>query len=163
MEISIRDMKTTDWDDVKRIYTQGLEEGRSTFETQCPSYTEWNANHIQECRYVAVAYNKVIGWVAISPTSSRDCYKGVVSLSIYIDHDYRSMGIGKRLLNHLCSESEKRGYWCLYSGIFSQNEASLELHRSCGFRRIGYREKIAKDRFGNWQDTVLMERRTTYR
>lgn len=33
------------------------------------------------------------------------------------------------------------------------------MHKKCGFREIGYRERIAKDRFGNWQNTTLMELR----
>ena len=58
------------------------------------------------------------------------------------------------------AESEKQGYWSLYSVIFSVNEASIRLHQKCGFRVIGYREKIAKDRFGSWQNTTVMEKRS---
>lgn len=163
MEITIREMKAEDWSDVSRIYSQALVEGKSTFETNCPTYETWNANHLIDCRYVAVAEGQVVGWTAISPTSSRECYRGVVSLSIYIDQECRGKGIGKKLLTHLCTESERNGYWCLTAGIFSINEASLHLHKSCEFREIGYRECIAKDRFGVWQNTVMLERRTTYR
>lgn len=42
---------------------------------------------------------------------------------------------------------------------FSANESSIKLHNKRGFRTIGYRERIAKDRFGNWIDTTLMEYR----
>ena len=80
-------------------------------------------------------------------------------VSIYIDNKYQGSGIGTKLLKKLCNESEKRGYWCLYVAIFSINRPSIELHKKCGFREIGYRERIAKDRFGKWQNTVLMERR----
>lgn len=62
-------------------------------------------------------------------------------------------------MQKLCEETEKAGYWSLYSAIFSINKASIALHKKCGFREIGYREKIAKDRFGVWQNTTLMERR----
>ncbi len=159
MDFLIRKMQNEDWEDVKRIYIQSLVEGRSTFETRCPSYEEWNNNHILNCRYVAVTGDKVIGWVAISPTSSREAYKGVVGHSIYVDHDYHHRGIGKALLKHLCNAIEQHGYWCLYTTIFAINEASIHLHKSCGFRVIGTREKIAKDRFGQWQDTVAVEHR----
>lgn len=40
------------------------------------------------------------------------------------------------------------------------NITSIKLHESCGFRMVGYREKIAKDKFGEWRNTVLMERRS---
>jgi phosphinothricin acetyltransferase len=95
----------------------------------------------------------------IAPTSKREAYRGVVESSVFVDEDYLRKGIGTKLLAKLCEETEKYGYWTLYSAIFSVNIASIELHKKCGFRVIGYREKIAKDRFGNWQSTTIMERR----
>lgn len=155
----IRDMQRTDWNYVQVIYKQALRKGESTFNTICPEYEEWNQNHIKECRYVAEIDGKVVGWIAISPTSSREVYKGVVEVSVYVDEQYQDRGIGTELLKKMCIESEKRGYWCLYSAIISINMPSIILHKKCGFREIGYRERIAKDRFGNWQNTILMERR----
>ena len=49
------------------------------------------------------------------------------------------------------------GFWMLYAAIFSNNEASIRLHKACGFRVIGTRERIARDRFGQWQSTTVME------
>ena len=163
MEILIREMKESDWEDVKCIYCEGIEEGKSTFTTQCPTYSEWNKSHIAECRLVAVMEDRVVGWIAISRTSARECYRGEASVSIYIARDYRGRGVGYRLLSYLCEESEKHGYWTLTSWIFAENEASIKIHERCGFQLVGYREKIAKNIFGEWQDTILMERRSTYR
>lgn len=157
----IREMCETDWKRVAEIYEQGLSSGTATFNTECPSYTDWNNSHIKECRYVYEESGKVVGWIAISPTSSRCVYKGCVEMSIYIDSAYRGKGIGTALVNHLISESQKAGYWSIYSAIISINEASIKLHKKCGFREIGYRERIAKDRFGNWQNTTLMEYRVS--
>ena len=109
--------------------------GFSTFNTECPSFEAWDAGHIKECRFVDEEDGQVVGWIAISPTSSRPVYGGCVEVSVYIDEDYR----GK--------------------GIFSINKPSVELHRKCGFREVGYRERIARDRFGNWQNTTIMEYR----
>lgn len=155
----VRDMKPDDWGRITEIYQQGLDRGISTFNTVCPSYQEWDKSHIKECRYVYEKAGIVVGWVAISPTSARYAYRGSVEVSIYIDDTFRGKGIGTKLLNKLGEESEKAGYWSIYSAIFSINEASIALHRKCGFREIGYREKIAKDRFGKWQNTILMEKR----
>lgn len=157
----IREMKADDWNRVAEIYTQGLEKGISTFNTECPIYEEWDKGHVKEHRYVYVSDEKVVGWIAISPSSSRCAYRGCVELSIYIDEAYQGKGIGTTLMQKVCSETEKSGYWSIYSAIFSINKASIALHKKCGFREIGYREKIAKDRFGVWQNTTLMERRST--
>ncbi len=110
-------------------------------------------------RFVILYGEKLVGWCAISKTSSRKAYEGVVEVSIYIDAQYRGKGLGTYLLEHLCSVTEQLGYWCLYAAIFSKNTASIALHKKCGFREIGYRERIARDRFGNWQSTTLLERR----
>lgn len=160
MIYEIRDMYETDWSTVRHIYNQALLEGKSTFQTDCPDYPDWNRNHLPDCRFVITIQGKVAGWCAVSATSSRKVYEGVVEVSIYIDNSYRNNGLGKALLDFLCMESERSGYWCLYASIFSNNITSIHLHKRCGFREIGYRENIAKDRFGKWQNTTLLERRS---
>lgn len=155
----IRRMEKSDWTRVAEIYAQGLERGISTFNTECPSFEEWDASHNPDCRFVYVSADKVVGWIAISPTSGRCVYRGSVEVSIYIDNEYQGRGIGTELLNALIKAAPQNGYWSLYSAIFSKNKASISLHKKCGLREIGYRERIAKDRFGEWQNTTLMELR----
>lgn len=155
----IREMQKDDWEQMKCIYMQSIEKGNVTFTTDCPTYEEWDEAHIKECRYVYELDGKVVGYTMIAPTSKREAYRGVVELSIFVDNKYLHQGIGTKMLTTLCEETEKRGYWTLYSAIFSVNEASISLHQKCGFRIIGTRENIAKDRFGQWQSTTIMERR----
>lgn len=80
-------------------------------------------------------------------------------MSVYIDNDYQGKGIGTELVEQLLQEAKRLGYWSILSTVISLNTASIALHKKCGFREIGYREKIAKDRFGNWQNTTLFELR----
>lgn len=156
----IREMKKEDWESIKEIYNQALLEGKSTFNKDLPTYQEWNKNHLQDCRYVVERNESIIAWCSLAATSSREVYRGVVEVSIYVHQQYRGKGVGKKLLTHLCIESEKKGYWTLYSGILANNIESRKLHLNCGFREIGYREKIAKNIFGEWQDTVIYEKRS---
>lgn len=139
------------------IYKQSLERGDVTFRRECPTYEEWDSGHIKECRFVYELDGRVIGYTMIAPTSNRDSYRGVVEVSIFVDQTHTRIGIGTALLSRLMEEAEKEGYWTLYSAIFSDNEGSIKLHKKCGFRVIGTREKIAKDKFGNWQSTTIME------
>lgn len=158
--ITIRQMNPEDWNSIKDIYEQGLDSNISTFQTDCPSYEEWDSGHLEDCRLVAILDERIVGWIALSPTSKREVYRGVVEVSIYVDSSYSKQGIGSTLMNHLVKESEKKGYWSLYSSVIEENAASLSLHMKCGFRKIGYRERIAKDRFGNWHNTILFEKRS---
>ena len=65
------------------------------------------------------------------------------------------------LLEQLILESEREGFWTLQAGIFPENYASIRLHKSLGFREIGYREKIGKMN-NAWRNIVLLERRSPY-
>lgn len=158
--ITIRNMTMQDIPAVLEIYTQGLEGGGSTFNTVCPSAQEWNNGHLPICRLVACEDTLVVGFSALSATSARECYKGVCEVSLYIRNGYQGKGVGTRLMQQTVADSEANGIWQLYAAIFSTNKASIKMCLNNGWRIIGTREKIAKDRFGTWQDTTLMERRS---
>lgn len=160
MDAVIRPMNEKDWPAVSEIYRQGIETGKATFQSTVPAYDEWDTAHIRECRFVAVADGKVAGWAALSKVSSRCVYGGVAEVSIYISENCRGEGVGRQLLKHLITESEKAGFWTLQSGIMEDNAASIRLHECCGFRMIGYREKIGRDVSGKWRNNVLMEKRS---
>jgi phosphinothricin acetyltransferase len=159
MEKQIREMCPSDWPEVSEIYLAGIKTGQATFQDACPSYEEWDSSHLSCCRLVLLADEKIAGWAALTPVSSRCFFNGVAELSIYIRTDYQRMGLGEALLNSLASASELAGFWTLQSGIMQDNEPSIKLHEKCGFRMVGYRERIARDPFGVWRNIVLMERR----
>lgn len=159
MEVKFRPITHNDWELISAIYRQGIETGIATFETQVPSWENWDASHIKNCRVIAEVGNIVVGWAALSPVSSRIVYEGVAEVSIYISNDFKGKGIGSGLMKKLIDESEKAGFWTLQAGIFRENFISIKLHQENGFRIVGYREKIAQLN-GIWKDTVLLERRT---
>jgi phosphinothricin acetyltransferase len=161
MENSIRidKMLYEDWEQVREIYCEGIATGNATFQTEAPSWEDWNIGHIKECRIVARLDDKVLGWAVLSPVSSRCVYAGVAEVSIYVSQSSKGNGIGSRLLKSLIELSEQNGYWTLQSGIFPENVASLKLHRKHGFRQVGRRERIGK-MDGVWRDTILLERRS---
>ncbi|NJB36420.1 N-acetyltransferase [Croceivirga sp. JEA036] len=158
--MQLRYMLAKDWPTVSKIYAEGIATGIATFETNVPSYEDWDAGHLKNCRWVATEANHLIGWAALSPVSSRCVYGGVAEVSIYIASNARGKGIGKQLLQQLILDSEDNGYWTLQSGIFPQNKASVALHITCGFRHLGTRERIAQTKEGIWVDNLLLERRS---
>jgi L-amino acid N-acyltransferase YncA len=153
-------MKESDWEQVRSIYLEGIATGDATFETDAPPWEKWNEAHLPSCRLVARSGDTVSGWAALSPVSSRCVYGGVAEVSIYIGQRYRGIGLGRALLMALITESEKNGLWTLQAGIFPENQASIDLHKRCGFREVGRRERIGK-MDGRWRDTVLLERRSS--
>lgn len=160
MEFVIDEMKESDWPQVSAIYMSGIESGIATFQSEVPTWEEWNRSHRETCRFAARKGGDVLGWAALSPVSSRCVYAGVAEVSIYIAAGCRGKGVGTKLLRALVKASEKEGYWTLQSGIIKENTASISLHKKCGFRLIGIRERPARMRDGTWHDVALMERRS---
>jgi phosphinothricin acetyltransferase len=156
----IREMENRDSVDVLRIFGLGIESGNATFDPDIPAWTEWDSNHLRHSRLVFEENGKVLGWAALSPVSSREAYRGVAEVSIYVNTDFLGKGIGTELMERLILSSEENGIWSLYSGIFPENVASIKLHEKFGFRIFGSRERIACHN-GRWRDTVALERRST--
>lgn len=159
MNFKINEMKKEDLNAVLKIYMEGIKTGKATFQTDGKTPEEWENEHLKICRLVAKSNEAVLGWIALTPTSSRCVYKGVAEVSIYIGEEFRGYGVGKALLNKLIEVSEQNNIWTLQSSIIIDNKESLDLHKRCGFREIGIREKVAKLN-GKWTDVVLVERRS---
>jgi phosphinothricin acetyltransferase len=158
--LSVTPLLQRHWDEVRAIYAEGIATGDATFETECPDWPAWDAEHLAPGRLVAVEDGAVVGWAALGPVSGRCVYGGVAEVSVYVAEGARGRGIGRLLLEELVVASEAAGLWTLQAGIFPENEASLALHERCGFRRVGVRERLGQ-RDGAWRDVVLLERRST--
>jgi L-amino acid N-acyltransferase YncA len=157
--IRIDRMTRDDWQEVQTIYLEGIATGHATFETDAPSGEAWDQTHLPFARLVARHGEEVVGWAALSPVSRRRAYAGVAEVSVYVAQEHRGEGIGRALLEALIKESEQQGIWTLQAGVFPENAATIKLHKHCGFREVGHRERISKLN-GIWRDTLLLERRS---
>ncbi|MDP4227725.1 MAG: N-acetyltransferase family protein, partial [Bacteroidota bacterium] len=145
------------WPAVARIYEAGIATKNATFQTEAPDWEAWDKAHRKDCRLIAKTGDKIVGWAALSPISSRCIYSGVAEVSIYIDPAYRQQGIGDQLMAALIKESERNGVWTLQSGVFPENTGSMRLHHKHGFRTLGIRERIGK-MDDIWRDVAFLER-----
>jgi phosphinothricin acetyltransferase len=157
--VLIRALAPEDWPAVEAIYAEGIATRQATFEMATPSWEEFDAGRLPEPRLVAVEGDRIVGWAALSPTSRRECYAGVVEHSVYVTAEARGRGIGRALMERLLTGADAAGLWTIQTSIFPENEASLALHERLGFRVVGRRERIAQ-LDGVWCDTILLERRS---
>jgi L-amino acid N-acyltransferase YncA len=159
LHFQINPMASEDWAAVRDIYAEGIATGNATFETVVPEWTKWDSGHHKECRLAVRDGREILGWAALSPVSSRRVYAGVAEVSIYVAGSGRGRGVGKALLKALIEASERSGIWTLQAGIFPENVASVRLHKSCGFREVGLRQRVGQ-LAGVWRDVSLLERRS---
>ncbi|HEX5248385.1 MAG TPA: GNAT family N-acetyltransferase [Gaiellales bacterium] len=159
VQVAIAALGPGDWDDVARIYAEGIETRLATFETEVPSWQAWDRAHLPEHRLIAREHGRGAGWAALAPVSSRCIYAGVAEVSVYVAAKARGQGVGTALLSALVASSEAGGVWTLEAGILPENEASVRMHERCGFRVVGRRERLGR-MDGEWRDVLLLERRS---
>jgi L-amino acid N-acyltransferase YncA len=160
--VGIREMTPEDWPSVEAIYAEGIATRDATFETEIPTWAEFDVGRLSEHRLVALEGDRIVGWAALSATSARTCYAGVVEHSVYVSAEARRKGVGTTLLEALIGSAEAGGIWTIQTSVFPENEASVALHERVGFRVVGRREAIAQ-LDAVWRDTILLERRSQTR
>lgn len=158
-DVTVRALEDGDWPVVRRIYGEGIATGIATFETTVPSRASLDATWLPGHRWVAELGGEVVGWTAASPVSTRECYRGVAETAVYVGAGHRGRGVGKALLRKQVTAADEGGLWTLQTSVFTENRASVALHRGAGYRTVGIRERIG-ERAGVWHDTVLIERRS---
>lgn len=155
----IRAMKAEDWEQASKIYAEGIAGRNATFETSVPEWDDWVAKRLEIGRLVAEENGKILGFIALGAVSQREVYRGVTENTIYIANDAQGKGVGSALMQAQIDQAEANGIWTILAVTFSENKASIALHKKFGFRMIGYRERIAK-LDGIWRNTVMLERRS---
>ena len=158
-DVTTRPVTEADLAAVLAIYAEGLATRNATFETKLPTAEQLRAKWLPGMAWVAELDGEVVGWTAMMPVSSRDCYAGVGETSVYVTEAARGRGVGKALLYTQVIEADRAGMWTLQTSIFPENRASLALHHSAGYRTLAVRTRIAQ-LDGVWRDTVLLERRS---
>jgi len=158
--LNIRAFERADFSQVQDIYLQGIETKNATFQREKKSWDQWCSSMIESTVLVMEDESaEVVAWAGLSAVSSRDVYKGVAEISIYVSPKAAGNGVGSILLESLIERSEEQGFWTLQAAIFPENQGSIRLHAKCGFSLIGRRKALGK-LHGLWRDVDLMERRS---
>jgi phosphinothricin acetyltransferase len=160
-QILLTPLTADHWPAAAEIYSAGIAGGNATFEAEAPEWEQWSATHTGCPGVVACSpEGQLLGWAALSPTSSRCVYRGVGEVSIYVAPAFARRGVGRALLTALIEASERAGFWTLKAGIFPENTASITLHERSGFELVGVSRRIGQMPDGRWRDVLLYERRS---
>lgn len=106
---------------------------------------------------VAEAAGEVVGFGSLSPWRARPAYSTTVEDSVYVHRDHQGRGIGAALLTELVTTATAHGFHACMARIVGGHEASIALHRACGFEIVGTEREVGR-KFNKWLDVVLMER-----
>jgi phosphinothricin acetyltransferase len=93
--------------------------------------------------------DRLRGFATYGVFRERPAYKYTVEHSVYVSHDSRGQGLGRRLLEALIERARQQDYHTLIGGIDADNAASIALHRRLGFVYCG-EIRDAGFKFGRW-------------
>lgn len=147
-EIRIRHCAPGDYGAVVAIYNYYIENSHATFDTtpysigeRAPWFSQFNESGPNQL-LVAESGDKVLGFCCSTPFSKRPAYDVSVETTVYLAADATGRGIGRQLYDKLLANLTGIGLHGAYAGIALPNDASVGLHESLGFRRVGVYEEV---------------------
>lgn len=99
----------------------------------------------------------VVAFASLSPYRDRPAYSTTVESSVYVRANRRGSGVGARVLGALVQLAADHGFHAVIARIVADHEASIALHRRCGFELVGTEREVGR-KFGRWLDVAVMER-----
>jgi phosphinothricin acetyltransferase len=106
--------------------------------------------------FVAESEGKVVGFSSYGPFRPWPAYKYTMENSVYVAEGQRGKGIGKLLIEPLIRHAREKGVHAIIAVIDGENDASVQLHRSFGFEKVGYFREVGY-KFGKWLNLTFME------
>jgi len=157
----VRVAKVSDAEALADIYNHEVTTGTATFDL-VPRDVEDQRRWITERSgaYPAVVAERdgvVVGFGSLSRYRDRPAYATTVEDSVYVHDGHRGGGVGRALLDDLVARAQDHGFHTIVARIAEGQEASVALHRACGFELVGVEREIGR-KFGRWLDVVVMQR-----
>ena len=158
---AIRLAELYDLDAITKIYNEAILTTDATFDTEPKADAEqrlWFANHgPTNPILVAELDGVVIAWASLSEWSPRRAYAETAEISLYVKQEFRTRGIGRKLLEAIIKEGEKAGIHTVIARITEDNAVSIHLHEDAGFEHIGVMREVGH-KFGKLLNICLMQK-----
>ncbi|MGB0854598.1 MAG: GNAT family N-acetyltransferase [Pikeienuella sp.] len=105
---------------------------------------------------------EILGYACYGRFRTWPGYWRTAENSVYVARSAQRRGVGRALLSALVKRAEYQSLSHLVGVIGADREASLALHRACGFTEVGRLPGVGA-KFGEVLDMVMMQRALTPR
>ncbi len=162
MPITLRPAAASDAEAIRAIYNVEVVGSTVTFDLVARSLedqVEWIEGHSGgHPAIVAIDdHGAVVGFGSLSPYRDRPAYFTTVEDSVYVSGTRRGNGLGHLLLTELVALAASYGYHSMIARIVGGHDASITLHRRCGFDIVGTEREVGR-KLGRWLDVTVMQR-----
>jgi L-amino acid N-acyltransferase YncA len=158
--MQIRPAQDADLDAVAAIYAHEVRTGVATFDLEPPPRGYWGARLAStepgDHLVVAEADGEVLGYAYASAYRPRPAYANTREVSVYLAAGARGRGLGRRLYDDLLPRLRSDGVHTAVALVALPNDASVALHRACGFEEVGVMREVGR-KFDRWIDTAWLQ------
>ena len=153
-----------DAEQIRQIYNYEVANTTATFDLVARSLTDqqqWIADRSGAFAAVVAVdpfdeLGEIVGFGSLSPYKERAAYRTSVEDSVYVRRDRNGQGIGKLIVNELLTVAAASGFHAVFARISAGSDASIALHRSCGFELVGIEREVGR-KFNKWLDVAIMQ------
>lgn len=163
-DVRIRHCAPGDYNAIVEIYNHYIQNSHSTFDTtpysigeRAPWFSQFNESGPNQLM-VADQDGAVVGFCCSTPFENRSAYDISVETTVYLSERATGQHIGKRLYETMLNNLSGIGLHGAYAGVALPNDASVYLHESLGFRKVGTYKEVGW-KFGKYWDVAWFELR----
>ena len=162
MGIQVRSARADDNEAIRAIYNLEVTTSTITFDIMprtSAEQQEWLAarSGALACLVAEDDEGRVVGFAALSHYRERPAYATTVEDSVYVDRGAQGRGVGRALLSAVVDVARAHGFHTVVARVVDGHEASIALHRACGFEPVGVEREIGR-KFGRWLDVAVLQR-----
>jgi L-amino acid N-acyltransferase YncA len=154
---SVRLATERDAEQIAAIYAPNVTDTIISFELEPPTADEMRRRiEVTLQRYpwlVCERQGQVLGYAYAGAHGSRAAYQWSVDVSVYVHEGTRQRGVGRAVYASLFAALQLQGFYNVYAGATLPNPASVGLHESVGFQRVGVYRGVGY-KLGAWHDVV---------
>ena len=158
--LSIRPAASKDLAAINDIYNHYVLNSTCTYQLEPETMADriaWFEHHgPKHPVIVGELEGKVVGWGSLSRYNARAAYARTVENSVYVHHQWHKRGIGGMLLAELIRLARQQGHHTIIAGIDADQTASVALHSSLGFKKVGHMTELGH-KFERWLDVMYMQ------
>jgi phosphinothricin acetyltransferase len=163
-DVLVRHCAPGDYDAIVRVYNHYIEQSPATFDVvpySVGARAPWFAQFAEDgpCQLlVAVTNDDVLGYCCSTQFRTRPAYDVSVETTAYVDAGAIGQGIGKKMYAMLLANLDGTGVHGAYAGITLPNDASVKLHESLGFMKIGVFDEVGR-KFDKYWSVAWFQKR----
>lgn len=167
-EIKIRNADINDAERLLEIYAYYVMNTAISFEYEVPTLSEFQnrmRRTMEKYPYIVIEKDGIIqGYAYAGAFVGRAAYDWSCETTIYLDHNSRKCGLGRKLYEALEAALKEMGILNLYACIGYPekedeylNKNSAQFHEHLGFAKVGEFHKCGY-KFGRWYNMIWMEK-----